>query len=459
RPRSSTTALRNVLDQSQLPIYVLDDKRLVIYCNNACARWTGVETEDLIGTRCDYHTQHAGDPVQELAASLCPPPEVFSGKRLTAEIRVPQQAGQQQTSRQADCIPLGIDSLDDAGVVVIVNGQSEPAPMAAGAGSELNAEALHRQLAIARNELTLPYQLDRLIGESPLMRRVQQQVRLAIKQPAHVVVTGPPGSGREHVARTIHANHTSKPTTLIPVACPLVNVESMQSTVTSFVKHCQQEQTSSISSLLLLDVDQLSPEAQHELSGFFAIPSFQMLTIATSDDCLLSLAKEGQFNKTLAYALSTLVIELPPLSDRDTDIALLAQSILEDLNAEGNRQFSGFSDEAMDRLMHHTWSRHVDELVEIVRVSCQESESSTIQEADLPDFIQRTIQAESRPRKESERIDLDKFLAEVENELIDRALTEAKGNKTRASQLLGITRSRLHRRLQQDRSPEPDKQE
>ena len=454
RPRSSTTALRNVLDQSQRPIYVLNEKRLIIYCNEACTSWTGMAAEDLLGTRCDYHTQPAETPNQELAACLCPPPEVFAGEQMATKISIRAQSGK-ISHCQANCLPLGIDPLDDAGVVVIVDEWSELDSGAAATDNELDAETLHQQLAMSRDKLSLPFSLDRLVGESPLMRRVQDQVRLAIEQPTHVVVTGTAGSGREHVARTIHVNHTSMSGTLFPIACPLITAESLHSTVTAFVKHCQQEDTLASSSLLLLDIDQLSPESQHELNGFFSIPSFQMLTIATSRGSLLTLANEGQFNKSLAYSLSTLVIEMPGLSDRGSDTALLAQSILEDFNAEGNRQFSGFSNEAIDRLLNHTWNGEVDELVDIVRSSCQRAESSVIHETDLPESIKKTIQAEARRPKPSQTIDLDNFLAAVEQELIARALVEAKGNKTRAAKLLGITRARLHRRLQQRSTAEP----
>ena len=325
RPRSSTTALRNVLEQSQRPIYVLNEKRLIIYCNEACAHWTGMPAEDLLGTRCDYHSQPVEQPNQQLAACLCPPPEVFAGKTMTTMIGIQNSSGK-ITQFQANCHPLGIDPLDDAGVVVIIAEPSELDPEEAAATSELEAENLHQHLALSRDKLSLPFTLDRLVGAGALMRRVQDQVRLAIEQPTHVVVTGPVGSGREHVARTIHSNHISAPGSLFPVACPLITAESLQSTVTAFVKHCQQEDTLGSASLLLLDIDQLSPESQHELNGFFSIPNFQLLTIATSGTCLLSLAREGQFNQSLAYALSTLVINMPSLSERGFDIALLAQS-------------------------------------------------------------------------------------------------------------------------------------
>ena len=82
--------------------------------------------------------------------------------------------------------------------MVIVDEWSELDSGASATDSELNAETLHQQLAISRDKLSLPFSLDRLVGESPLMRRVQDQVRLAIEQPTHVVVTGTAGSGREH---------------------------------------------------------------------------------------------------------------------------------------------------------------------------------------------------------------------------------------------------------------------
>lgn len=454
RPRSSTTALRKTLDQSRRPIYVLDARRVIIYCNQACADWTGIATDDLIGVRCNYHTQGSHDPIAEIAARLCPPPAVFSGTMLFTEIGLPSK--QELSFSTASCIPLGTDLEEETGAMVILGPPGELQSILKTSSTDDCDATFHQRLSITRETWARDYKLDRLIGDSPLMRRVQQQVRLAIEQPTHVVITGPTGSGREHVARTIHLNHTSKPSSLFPISCPLITPESMQSTVAAFVKHCELEDTLDRSSLMLLDVDQLSIESQHELTGFFVVPSFRMLTIATSQQCLLTMAEEGTFNKRLALALSTLVIDLPPLSDRGEDIGLLAQAILEDFNAEGNHQLGGFSQQAMDLLLAHTWSDQVDELVEVVRFGCQHAESHMVRETDLPDYLHQTILAESRQPKVAQEIDLDEFLANVESELIGRALVESRGNKTRAAQLLGITRARLHRRLQSELPSESD---
>ena len=134
RPRSSTTALRKTLDQSRRPVYVLDEGRVIIYCNQACAEWTGTATDELIGTRCDYHTQGLGDPIAELAARLCPPPAVFSGTMMFIEICLHPK--QDTLFSTANCIPLGTDLQDDTGVMVILGnpGEMESVPAASSAG-------------------------------------------------------------------------------------------------------------------------------------------------------------------------------------------------------------------------------------------------------------------------------------------------------------------------------------
>ena len=442
RPRSSTTALRKLLDDAHHGFYLLDSQRILVYCNRRCAELLGVTVEELVGTQCNYHSQDTGDRTATLAAHLCPPPETFLGERQVTKVRLPAPTSRRSLVFNAECLPLGTDHTGESGVLVLLSHVDD---------TNLRSpdRTWHERLARAREPWIRAYRADRLVGESPAMRRVQQQVRLAIEHPTRVVITGLPGTGREHLARTIHLTHTAKPSSLFPLSCPLLTPESMQSTVSAFVDHCQREGTLDKASLLLLDIDQLSPAVQTELSGLFSIHGFHMLTIATSTQCLLSMAKEGRFNEDLALALSTLVIHLPPLSERIPDIALLAQAFLEEFNAEGDHQLTGFSDEALDRLVTHTWHGQVDELVTVVHTACNRATSHQVELHDLPDRIMATVRAESRPRRSPSPINLDHFLAEVEQELIERALAESRGNKTRAATLLGITRSRIHRRIQQ----------
>jgi DNA-binding NtrC family response regulator len=200
--------------------------------------------------------------------------------------------------------------------------------------------------------------------------------------------------------------------------------------------------------LLLLEVDQLPLDAQAELAGFLALPGFELYTIATSQDSLFELASHERFRADLAHALSTLTIEIPPLSARPQDIPLLCQCLVERFNAQGGRQLSGFTSEALDELAAYPWPENVDELADVVNLACEASDGPFVDAGQLPEKIRWSQKAVAHPRREEQPIVLAQLLEEIERELMVRALKRAKGNKTKAAKLLGVTRARFLRRLE-----------
>jgi DNA-binding NtrC family response regulator len=171
--------------------------------------------------------------------------------------------------------------------------------------------------------------------------------------------------------------------------------------------------------------------------------------MATAARRLSRLVAKKKFRGDLACALSTLVISLPRLARRTEDIPLLAQFFLEEANADGGKQHSGFSSEALDRLAGYDWPGNVEELATVVREAHAKAAGPVVQAADLPAIVHHAAAAQARTRKAAEPIRLDEFLERIEKELLERALAQARGNKTKAAQLLGIHRARLIRRLVQ----------
>lgn len=448
RSRSPNNALGHLLSSSSLPVYVLDDRRQIVFCNQACADWTETAASELIGARCDYHGDPAVERIAAVAAGLCPPPEVFCGRRTRGEVTCRRGSGE-LSRRGAEFVLLGRDAPDHVGVIAVVDdcdlpAESPPQP----ARGETDPDELHRQLLTFRQQIGRCYSLDRLVGESAVMQRVRDQVRAAMASPARVVILGPPGSGREHVARTIH--YADSPDTagrLVPLPCLLADAELLQETITDVKRRPEKHEPQHPAALLLLDADQLSPAAQNELAGFFNLPGFELRTITTSTQSLLDLASQGDYRHDLALLLSTWVIELPPLSRRREDIPLLAQLLVEDANAAGGRQHSGFTEEALEYLVAYDWPGNTDQLAEFVHAALDRAAGPSITAADLPPHLHQAAAAAAHPPKSEETIVLDEFLAEIETELIQRALAQAKGNKTKAAELLGVTRARLLRRL------------
>ena len=451
RPRAAELA--RLLQSANQPIYVLDEEQTLIYCNQACLDWVEQTSEALLGQRCAYHSSPEVTGPEAVAAGLCPPPKALLGESMTELVSSRGKNGKIRR-RKARFTPLGSGPEENVGLLVVVEPQDLPhAGIEASEESsteDASATELHRQLEQFRAESANRYHLDRLAGNCPAMRRIRAQVKAAAASRANVLIVGPPGSGRQHVASTIHyAGVASQDRSLVSLACAVLGAELIQSTVAALVARGSSGQGTSPGTLLLSDVDQLPPEAQLELARALTLKSFPFCVLATSRQSLGRLVEEGAYREDLAAFFSTLEISLPPLAQRRDDIPLLAQWFLEDVNMRSGKQVGGFSDEAIDRLVAYPWPGNMDELARVVEETHRDVEGAEIQPGDLPKRIHWAAEAAARPRRPEEKIVLDTFLDEIERELIARALARAKGNKAQAARLLGMSRPRLYRRLVQ----------
>jgi DNA-binding NtrC family response regulator len=443
--RSPFHELQRFLKNLRQPLYVVDDERRIVYLNDACAAWLGAEATDLLGRTCRYQSGDP-DPIAAAADALCPPPEVFQGQRVKALV-VKSNAGEASNQRIADFIPLAGENVECAGVLALVSEQTESPDPATTDSAE--SARLHTVVQRFRQSLRGWYRLDRLAGESAAMARVRAQVKLAAKTGAVALIVGPPGSGRQHAARTIHSLSDAAEGAFSLVSCSALPAELLRSTVGALNDRCRQSKNEPPTTILLADIDALPSELHHEFAKWLAAEPKNLRVLATAREPLGELARRGAFRAELAELLGTLVIDIPPLAKRREDIPLLAQMLLEELNGQSTKQLRGFSPEALDRLVQYDWPGEVDELAAIVRESCAAAEGVEVTGDDLPKRLRLAAEAAQFPRKPVEPIELEKLLASIETELIQRALRQAKGNKSQAAKLLGLNRPRLYRRMVQ----------
>lgn len=438
---SGSQGLVQLLSITSTPVYALDESRYVVYANPSLLDWAGVTAQQLIGQRCDYHSGTAA------VASLCPPPDAFAGNHVRAIVGCRREGGE-LARRWGEFIPLGWHAVECPGVLGVLEAADlTDADLDDASESRSEPAALHERIRLLRQALRGRYGVERLVGDSPAAARVRDQVALAGATHFGVLITGPPGSGREHVARTIHYGaDLDQSASLAPLDCRLLDGDFVNTTIDS-IHNSPEWKVDHPVTLLLLDVDRLVPEAQTTLWNQIRAAVTPMRILATAREPLLEQAGPYEFRKDLANRLSTLVIRLPALKSRREDIPMLAQSLLEEINSTGGRQLGGFTPDALDKLALHDWPRNVDELYEMVLEAHQCAEGPWIQAADLPVRIRLAENAAVHPPRHVESIVLEDFLKEVESEMIRRALGKSKGNKTKAAELLGMNRARLHRRL------------
>jgi DNA-binding NtrC family response regulator len=340
------------------------------------------------------------------------------------------------------------------GVVAVLGTDDLPPPDATSAlpPPETDGESLrlHELLLRYRQAATALYGMDRLVGDSPAMRLARAQVELAARSRASVLVVGPPGSGRQQVAKAIHygtAPEAAGP--LLPLSCALAGAENIRKTLAGLVAGNRPGQPPAAGTLLLMQADQFPQEAQAAAAALLASPAFSWRLISLAEEPLSELVRRGRYREDLAALLGTITIELPPLAARRGDLPLLAQVLLEDANAQGDKQLAGFSPEAFDRLDAYAWPGNIAELAQVVGECHRRAAGPEILPDELPERFRWLAEAAVRPRRKEEPIVLDEFLGRIERELIRRALARAKGNKAKAARLLGLTRPRLYRRMVQ----------
>ena len=409
-------------------MYVLDGELTIVFVNRACQEWLAAP-QSLVGRRCAYHSSLAVTGLDALAAGLCPPPEVLAGNMAVATVSRGDENGRPSV-RKARFVPLGLEAECLLGILVIVEAADQPpAAVDDSAAALRDAEpgVLHDHIRRFRQEAAARYRADRLIGEGPAMRLARRQVELASLSRASVLLIGPPGSGRRHLAAAIHygvnppAPEFVTVPTLVPLDCALLGADLLEEVAAAVARGRLLDDETAPGTLLLHRVDEISSDMQVELAGLFVRRPLKWRLMATASEPLAELARRGKFRDDLAAALSTIVIELPSLVRRREDLPLLAQLFLEDLNAAGDRQIGGFTPAALDLLDAYAWPGNLDELAEVVAESHRRAAGREIDVADLPERLRLASQAAAHPHRPEEAIVLNEYLGRVERELIRRA--------------------------------------
>jgi transcriptional regulator with PAS, ATPase and Fis domain len=440
RTRTDASDLARLLRDARTPVYLLDEDQRIVYCNAACADWLGRKASELVGQQCKYHAPGEEPPAAAAALGLCPPPEAFAGHGQTSLVSSTTPDGR-LVFRRGHFIPLDDGGDASAPILAILELDDQQAELV-----DHDPDALlHQRVRHYRHALVGRFAADRLIGQSPQIVRARAQILLAARSGAGTLVVGPQGSGKQHVAKAIHYSQ-DQPGLLVPLDCGLLETNVVRSALRTLGTRVGSRPAGS--TLLLENVEHMPGEVQEDLREVLGEGRLQMRIVATSQG-LNEVVAAGQFSAELACALSTLVIELPPLVARLDDLPLLVQAMVEQFNATGFRQLAGFTSQALDMLAAYSWPGNLDELLEVVREVHEKATGSHGTPHDLPKQVQWGTDSVRLRSRLDEPIDLEEFLGRVEKELIGRAMRRAKGNKSKAAKLLGLTRPRLYRRLVQ----------
>jgi len=302
-----------------------------------------------------------------------------------------------------------------------------------------------------------------LIASSPSMASVRELIERIAPSDASVLITGEHGTGKEVVARWIHAasRRSSQPLVTLNaggLADGVFESECFGHVKGAFTDAKQDRagcfETANGGTLFLDEIGNMPLGQQAKLLRVLETGELQRVgssrsirvdvrVLSATNADLQRAAEEGRFRADLLYRLNTVEVALPALRDRREDVPGLASHFLEEHSLRYQRADLAFSPEALDALLVHDWPGNVRELSHVVERAVLLARG---REIDVESLLLRTRVggggAAPAPMP----------LAEAERRLIESALARTEGNVTEAAALLGLSRSALYRRLERIRS-------
>ena len=312
------------------------------------------------------------------------------------------------------------------------------------------------------NQLLQRSGLPDLIAESPAMRPVLELMERIAPSDANVLVTGEHGTGKEVVARWIHAASPRRDRALVVVNAGGLSEGVFESELFGHVRGAFTDAKSDRAgrfeladggTLFLDEIANITLAQQSRLLRVLQAGELERvgssqtrrvnvrLVAATNADLRTEVAA-GRFREDLLFRLNTIELRLPPLRERREDILPLAQYFLRRHAARYGKTRSGFSEEALRLLRGYEWPGNVRELDHAVERAVLLSRLETVEAADLA--LAPPAGAPARRPGEAQPASLE----ELERDAIRQALARHDGNVSLAARALGLSRSALYRRLQ-----------
>ena len=433
------------LNNSLSPIFMLDAQRRIVFFNAGCESLTGWQAADVVGQTCEYTIDDPRNELSRLTCSLCPPPDVLRNESHAVPAHVISKTGR-ELPRLIHYFPVENDEEETQYIIGILR----PLPPRKGITAS-PAQKLHAELAGIRNELRQRYNLANVIAVVPAMKRILGQVELASQSAVSVWMSGEAGTGREHLARVIHNCSENNARALVPLDCQRMPGIDIQLTLSRLLQDSEEQPDHlSAGTILFKNIHAIPRDVQQSILELFSgtrVPRFvRMISITNQDP--LSLMESDTLLPEMYHLLSTVTIDCPPLRNRAEELDLLAQMFLETGNRGDKRQVGGFSPDVMQRFRKYNWPGNLTELRLVVEEARAKSDGSEIEESHLPFRFRTGTDAQTvGPERRMEKVSLEEILAETEREQIQRALEATSNNKSKAAELLGITRHRLLRRI------------
>jgi len=338
--------------------------------------------------------------------------------------------------------------------------------------ARISAAVERRKLAEENVELhrllDRQFGFENIVGKSSGMQKVFETIRRVGPMDSTVVISGASGTGKELIAKALHQHAGGRKGLFVSVNCgalveTLLESELFGHRKGSFTGADSDRrglfETATGGTLFLDEITETSSNLQVKLlraiqerevvpvGGTTPIPVDVRIIAATNRD-LAQEVRAGRFREDLYYRLNVIHIQIPPLKERSEDVPLLVEHFLGRLEERQGKTLSAVAPEVMKRLMEYDYPGNVRELENIVERAVALAEGEVFTVDLLPESVlQAPAVRVPVVQTLTEGRDLDSLLGDYEKRLIESALEQTGGNRTRAAEVLGVSFRSLRYRL------------
>jgi DNA-binding NtrC family response regulator len=329
----------------------------------------------------------------------------------------------------------------------------------------LQSRTIEAENVELHERLDKKYSFGGIVGNSPGLTDVLDKVKLVAPSRATVLLEGETGTGKELIAQAIHQNSTRARKPFVPVHCAALAANLLESELFGHEKgaftgaterRIGRFEAADGGTLFLDEIGEIDASTQVKLLRFLETRSFERLGSSTpvkvdvrlvcaTNRNLTEMSKSGEFREDLLYRLNVVTIHLPALRHRQEDMIILLNHYIKEFSEENGVAPVRLTVGALEVLRAYRWPGNIRELRNFCENNVVLKRGSEVTEYDL-DSKYQLVEGNS-PLLES--VVSSPTLSKEENEkrLLRNALIKASGNRTRAAELIGISRRTLHRKL------------
>ncbi len=327
----------------------------------------------------------------------------------------------------------------------------------------LNSVRVEKENTELKKQLHTKYGFENIVGHSKVMQDVFRVIQQVSASRATVLIRGESGTGKELIARAIHFSGPKKECPFVAVHCASLAEGVLESELFGHEKGAftgaverklGRFEMADTGTLFLDEVSEMSPSIQVKLLRVLQEREFERvgsgktikvdvrIITATNTD-LKEQVRLGRFREDLFYRLNVVSIEVPPLRERMEDLPLLTDTFVKEFARENKKIVEGVEPDVLKAFHAYSWPGNVRELRNAIETMVVLTHNRVLQTHDIPPNL---LTGGTGPAAQS-RGTVPLNIHDAERDLIEKALASTRNNKSKAAEMLGMSRRTLHRKL------------